>query len=318
MSQYKLKNNAVTFGELEIELTNEPAIKWEDRFIGKSLNESNMIMLPLLRHATDKEIQQVLRSSKTEFIQSKWIKTLGIIEPKLFATEGTYEKTIYAGKNHWLIHYQKRGYKGRFSKKPRPSIVGFVGSVGMLMAPSACILAGLAESEHDLIIVRRSHEDMHFLSNEFMLREIIDHLFSILGESLFETIALGTSAGGLAALCFGQMLQLPSSIAIGPSAKELNALHPIITSFLNTNNKYRNILEKNSALANKTIKICAAADNTKDATNAKTISNYLHENLAVMMNVRTYFYTGCNRHNCLEELWMKGIPLTKSLIPLII
>ena len=111
MTKYTLINEAVAFGELELELTNETAIKWADRFVGKSHNEANKIMIALIRHATDREIQQVLRSSKTEVMQSRWIKKLGMLEPKLFAKEGMYEKTIHAGKNHWLIHYQKREYK---------------------------------------------------------------------------------------------------------------------------------------------------------------------------------------------------------------
>ena len=317
MTQYTLINEAVPFGELELELATETPIQWEKRFIGKSHNEGNMLMIALSRHGNEREIQQILQSSKTELIQSRWMKGLGMIEPKLFTTYGSYEKTIHAGKNHWLIHYQHRKYRNRPNKEQRSTIIGFVGVAGYLMAPPACILAGLAETGQDLILVRRCYKDIHFLSNEFILKEIIDHLFVLLGESLFDATTVGSSAGGLAALCFGQMLQLPSSVAIGPSAKGMSLLQPIITNFRKNNNAYLTTPKESSELPNKTIKIYAGANNQKDVSNAQAIRHYLNKNLAVKMHVGTYFFKDCSSHNCFEELATKGIPLTKSLIPFI-
>lgn len=328
-----LINEAVPFGELELELMNEPVTKWKQRFTGRSYNVCNMLMIALCRHATDKEIQQTFNRRKRDVLVRnllsgkvvnfrseyhhviEWKKKLNRLEPKLFEKEGSYEKTIHAGENYWLIHYQS---KKNINKK-RATIIGFTGIAGMLLAPTACILVGLDESEQDLIIVRRSYRHSHFLSNELILKKIIDHLFLILGESLYAATTFGTSGGGLAALCFGQMLELRSSVLIVPSAniKALSMLRPIITSFIKNNNDHSSTIKDRPVFPKKLIKLCASENNPNDVKNILAIKSYLENNLQNNTTINSYFFKNCNSHNYLPELAMNGIPLSKSLIPLI-
>ena len=335
MSLNTLINEAVPFGELELELMNEPASKWKQRFTGRSYNACNMLMIALCRHATDKEIQQTFYRRKRDVLVRNllsgkvvnfcseyrqviaWKKKLNRLEPKLFEKEGSYEKTIHAGENYWLIHYQSK--KSINKNKKRSTIIGFSGNAGQLMAPPACILAGLDESEQDLIIVRRCYKHIYFHDNEFILKKIIDHLFLIFEESLYDATTLGTSSGGLAALCFGQMLELRCTVLIAPSAnqKALSILRPDITSSIKNNNEHSSGTKDSTFSPKRLIKLCAAERNPNDVKNVLAIKSYLGNNLPNNATINSYFFKNCSSHGYLPELANNGIPLSKSLIPLI-
>lgn len=328
MNEIKFSNNALKFGELELALANESSSEWKKRFNNKTHNECNMLMIALSRHATPAEIQKVLKIRKRDFLinllkksnwRHKWRATLNQLEPRVFMLDNNYTKKIYKSKRCWFIHYQykKRDPKDSIDGKLQHStVIGIPGNAGVLMVPTACTLAGLAESQRDLIIVRRCHRESYFDNKSSLLNEIARHLILILENSLHTTSIIGTSSGGLAAICLGQMLELETSVAIGASTSKENlsafrdAIDNFHTKMPSNKRNYTHAFKRNVILA-------ASKEHKSDPNNALLILDFVNQILKDTVDAKAIFFKSCKSHNPLEELSLHGITLENSLFPLI-
>ena len=322
MNHNKFSNEAVAFGELELDLIKESPQQWVQRITTQtSLNQFNKLMLALVRHATFKEIRQFLETSKNydhrEFKVSQiianqmsdWKDKLKRFEPKVFLSEKSYRKTIRKGYNHWLIHYKYQSDENQAATihPTRPTIIGVPGNGGCLMMPTACFLAAISESKQDLVLVRKCKKESYFNDNYALLEEIRSNLVEVLETSSSQLITFGSSSGGLAAICLGTMLGVDSCIAIGPGIPKEN-IHKIRKFFAN----YRTELTQAKTKKTKFV-LCAASGHKKDIKNLIQIHKNLTGDLYDLEPCNIFLFKNASTHGFLVEIANQGVTLSDSL-----
>ena len=322
MKQKEFSNEAVAFGALELELIKESPQQWTKRVETKtSRNQFNMLMLALNRHATYKEIRYFLDecnyldlekskiATKVKGYMRQWKKKLKHLEPKVFSSEANYTKTIHIGRNHWLIHYQYQTIKNEPSEHPfkRPTVIGVPGVAGMLMTPTSCILSALSELKRDLIIIRKCRKESYFHDNSTLLEDIHNHISSRLGASLSQSMAFGTSAGGLAAICLGTMFGLDLVVGISPGVAKENV------SAIKNLSKNPHIHEKQAKTPKTKVVLCTASAHEQDIKEAIKIHKKLTMSTLNFHACKIYLFKNTSKHVIFNELADQGITISECL-----
>lgn len=312
--------DALPWLDLERELRLEKPRQWAKRFQGASPNEYNRILITLSRHATHRQVARLFQildrtTIKHEPILAKWRETLLRLSPNIFNATINFQVEHYCSIDYWLSHYvaAPANAKAR-AKQQRGTIIAFTGSAGLLMAPIPCILAAIAEHHYNLIVVRRSYKTSYFEREGDLLRTISEHLLSIPSLKRHQSIALGTSNGGLAALYTARALRLPLGIAIGAGAttNTLNDGGPLAKANLNL----RRPRHKAPWPDKKTrLFLAASANQTTDVESAILVSDYFNTHWGSSSQAKAFFFPECKSHSLPEDLSHKGISLERLLVP---
>lgn len=314
--------DAVPWINLEQELHQETPKQWATRFKGASPNECNRLLITLARHATNTQIArlfQILKKREGQQQESlqRWHATLNRLSPTIFRERTRYQSLVSEGDNYWLIRYTYASSDPRRTRrKPKPAVIGFTGSAGLLMAPIACILATLAQTPYDLIVVRRRYRESYFSDNGNLLRAVSKHLQSELKGKLNTSIALGTSNGGLAGICMAHALQLPLGIAIGAGANRdtFLASGPVAQASQVLRRRVWPLpwLRHKSRLL-----LTASAEHQTDATSAHLICDYFNHWHRPAVQATALLFPDCSSHSLPDDLSHQGISLDQWLLPLI-
>lgn len=314
--------DALTWLDLERELRLEKPKQWAKRFRGASPNECNQILITLSRHATNRQIARLLQildrsATNPNAALTKWRETLLRLSPNLFNTKKDYQVKHHYSEEYWLTHYTPSSDTYKTSEKcRRRTIIAFTGSAGLLMAPIPCVLAALAEHDYNLIVIRRSHKTSYFEREGDLLRSISEHLLSMPSVQRRQSIMLGTSSGGLAALYAAHALRLPLGIAIGAgaSADTLNDEGPLANAAKNLRrpNHKAPWPERKTRLL-----LAASANHETDVESAIRISDYFNTHKHHSSQVKAFFFPQCRSHTLPQDLSHNGIALNALLLPLL-
>lgn len=314
--------DALQWISLEQELRQEQPQEWAARFKGASQNGCNRLFIILARHATNSQIHQLLQildnnaTGQAESI-NHWRKTLLRFAPNFFSNCNDYHIQNSYQKEHWLTHYSSIEHKQqRRRKQPRSTIIALTGSSGLLMAPIACVIAALANHDYDLIVIRRRFKTGYFEKNGELLRLISEHLKAKRGENLCQSIMLGTSNGGLAALYMAHALELPLGIAIGAGATA-----ETFTAQGSLNSAAHHLSRPTGRIPlpwqTTRLLLAASGDNQQDKQSAILISDHFNSCHRRTARATAMFFPGYSRHGLPKDLSHKGIPLEHLLIPLL-
>lgn len=312
--------DALPWLNLERELRLERPRQWAKRFQGASPNECNRILITLSRHATNRQIVRLLQildrsTIGHKAVLTKWRERLLRLSPTLFNTNKNYRVEHHYSKNYWLSHYHKTLKKRNACKNKRhQTIIAFTGNSGLLMAPIPCILAALAEHNFSLVVVRRRYKTSYFERDGDLLRAISEQVLAMPSFKRHQSIALGTSSGGLAALCTAQALRLPLGIAIGAGATAdiLNEEGPIAkaaTNLMRTKNKAPWPGKKTRLF------LAASRNNETDVDSAIRIIDYFNTHCRHSSQTQGFFFADCGSHTLPQDLALNGIPIERLLLP---
>ena len=323
MSQAAARHNdAVPWIDLEQNLWHETPRQWAARFNNASPNECNRLLLALTRHATNTQITRLLnildhKYGRHQLALQNWRATLTRLSPNIFSEYTRYKLLIREREDHWLLHYRRaKSSRSNVSREPNPVIIGITGSAGLLMAPIPCVLAAIAHTQYDLIVVRRRYKESYFSNNGHLFISIGNHLHLKLKDKLQSSILLGTSNGGLAALCMGNSLRLQLSIAIGAGA-DADTFLP--NSPVNQAAQKLRIptLAIPWRIKKTRLLLAASAENLADHKSALLISDHFNHHHQRSAHATAMLFSGCSNHSLPEDLAHKGIPLEQLLIPLL-
>jgi hypothetical protein len=311
---------AVPWLELEEQLRIETPKQWLQRLTAANTNEFNMLQIVLARFATNTQIRRVLtRLDKANNAVSsrKWKQTFRRLAPSVFKSKTRYRLIELDSTDYFFLHYTAvTGVSKEALPKRRPTIVGFTGSAGLLMAPISCVLAVLGQVEYDLIVVRRKYRWSYFEREGRLLLSIANDLLKILGEEIDATVTLGTSNGGLAAIHMAHMLRCSLGIALGAGAT------PLMLSdegTLSMSMKRLNYIHQKTGLKIPKTKLLLAAsgEHAGDKASALLISNFYNTVHQASADATAILFPECKNHGLPEDLSNMGFPLEKLLIPLV-
>ena len=319
------RTSALSWEELENQLRRETPEEWSQRTKEASPNKFNQIKLILSRFATDSQIRSFFeilsrempnKGHLTRLLSNKisnegitrWEKRLKQRAPSFFSTQSNYSCTERDKEDHQILQYTIEGTDPTQTR----TIIGFTGNGGMLMAPTACILATLSTNRYNLIVIRRRYKGSYFDHKGRLLNSIYNHLQSILNDQLENSIILGTSSGGLAALYSTHALRLPLGIAFGAKANEntFSANGPIDEI------SQENFLQEtanNKKKANTNLILVAGANHKEDREGVRLISNYFKEKHPNTSATTELLFRGCNDHHIPSDLARIGISLEQVL-----
>ena len=316
------QEDALSWIGLEQELREERPRQWASRFSEASPNEWNRLMLILARHATHIQIQELIKllenhPNKHTGSLHRWRQTLLLLAPNFFCEDKRPEVEHLYQNDHWLTHYKLTARKeARSRPNTRKTVVAFTGNGGLLMAPIPCILATLAKHDYDLIVVRRRHKSSYFEGQGQLIHAICKHLQARLGREFKRAIVLGTSSGGLAALCVAQAFALPLGIAIGAGAPSEPWAGTISLASAVNNLAWpsRRILWPWQTTR---LLLAASAEHQLDSQSALMISGQFNTSCQRTARATALLFQGCRNHNLLGNLSHRRCPLEHSLIPLL-
>lgn len=314
--------DAVPWIDLEMELRRETPRQWAARFRAAGPNQVNKLLIILSRFATNTQIARLFHIFERQQGNHKeslrhWHATLTRLSPTIFSERTRYKTLISEGDKYWLFHYKRvNSSPGQIKQRPGRAIIGLTGSAGMLMAPISCILAALADTPYDLILIRRKQNESYFDNNSQLLRLIKKHLRSELKDRLRDSILFGTSSGGLAALCMAHALRLHLGIAIGaranPDTFRRNG------PFTNATQSLQRPTWTMPWERQKTeLYLAASAENQPDKDSALLISDYVNNQYRSSAHATSLLFPNCSSHNLLRELSLNGISLDHFLLPVI-
>lgn len=314
--------DAVPWIDLEAELSQETARQWTSRFKDISANECNRLLITLSRIATNTQSARLFRRLEQQQNQNRqqierWKATMTRLAPNIFSEPTRYKRIISERDSHWLIRYVRSNPTSRQSmNSPSPAIIGFTGNMGLLMAPIPCVLAALAQTQYDLIVVRRRYKESFFSNNGHSLQLICKQLQALLKSQLKSSITLGTSSGGMAAVCVADALHLPLGIAIGAGA-DARALGSNET-IDNTSRILRRLSFPISWRREKTkLLLAAPADNQSDAKSSISIRDHYNNDRKRSTKAFALLFSNCSKHTLPSELSQRGITLDRFLLPMI-
>lgn len=320
-TQYTELQPALPWLELEKELRHETPRQWAKRLKRASNNEFNMLQLILARHATNNQIKRLFYHLTSKGIQNKnaidhWGQTLTRLAPNIFDYTHDFKIQEVQAEGHFLTHYTYPNNTNRRRKRESPiTIIGFTGNAGLLMAPIPCVLAALSRSNHDLVVIRRHHKEGYHSNNSKLLLSISQSLKTLLKGNLKESIALGTSGGGLAAACIAHALKLRLGIALGAGATtevfhKAGILDKTIQQLRQNRQAFSLSLDKTRIL------LAASEDNLADSRNALLISGFFNSVCPNSSRATGLLFSECSNHNLVEDLSHKNVPLEDLLAPL--
>jgi hypothetical protein len=123
---------------------------------------------------------------------------------------------------------------GTIPAKNKTLVVGFSGNAMRLMMPTYCVLTSLNPSDYDLLLLRdtsRRHYEAGVPSLGRTIAEIAGTLRDFADQSGYRNVvALGTSAGGLAAICAAALNGWTRVVVVGC---DIPANHPDLMKCLN-------------------------------------------------------------------------------------
>ena len=318
-------DDAVPWIDLELELRQQTPRQWAKRFQGVSQNEFNRLMIVLERHATNTQIQKlfsILESKKFHqaHLLSKWKSRLTLLSPCILECESRYTFDHLVTNDHWLTHYKCKDFRNNNASAPcRPAIIGFTDICGVLMTPTPCVLTSLATIKYDLILIRRRRKTGYFDNSSSLLLSTIKNLRLRLKNAIHQSITIGTSNGGLAALWAARELGLPLGIAIGPGVNKDTFIEsgPLISA--------TSRFTRSSLIAKwpwtrefKTkLLIAASANNDSDRESAISTSDYFNKHKVRSAEATALLFPGCTDHNLIDDLSRRGFSLSQLLIPLV-
>lgn len=314
--------DAVPWISLEQELHQQTPRQWATLLKEASTNEFNRLLITLTRHATNTQIARlynILEQQQNQHKQQleRWKATLTRLTPNFFSEQKRYKPTVSEKDNHWLIHFAQGGSTpGKAQRKPNPAVIGFTGNAGLLMAPVACILTALSQTPYDLVVIRRRYKESYFGNNGCLLLSICAHLQSQLRSQLKSSITLGTSSGGMAALCVADALRLPLGIAIGASA-DAEALQSNGTISNATKKLHRKLYPIHLRKRMTKLLLAAPADHQPDAKSSRLIRDHYNSLGRTSTTASTLLFSKCSNHGLLSELSEKGLTLDQLLLPMI-
>lgn len=307
---------AVPWLELEEQLRKETPKQWLHRLSGASTNEFNMLQIILARFATNTQIKRVLtrldKQNNAEDLR-RWKQTLRRLAPSVFSSTRRYRLSELDSADYFLLHYTACDNQ---STQGRPTIVGFTGSAGLLMAPISCILAILGQAGYDLIVVRRRFRTSYFEKEGELLLSIAKDLLDILKEEIKIYTILGTSNGGLAAIHMAHMLRCPLGIALGAGATQvtLSSDGPLHQSMKHLSDLHQQAQHRKPKTR---LLLAASGKHADDRASALLLSNFYNTSHRDTTDSTAILFPECTDHGLPENLSSMGYSLDKLLMPLI-
>lgn len=238
--------------------------------------------------ATPAELVALLSSSPSRRLDSKRAQPVGVrANLWLWRAQTRLRLACYPDAHTWtrqsLTPHIDLYRGGEGDRQRRTLIVGFAGNYMRLMLPTWNILVNLDHQLYDLLLLGDPAR-RHFVAGVPGLGGDLQALarsLAVQAEGYGRTVALGTSAGGLAAIAVAQLNGWDGAVAVGadrPSA------HPEIAA----------ILRKSASGAGRT-RLCYGAGQSRDSAAAQ-------ETAAILGDAALEPYPGIRQHNLLLHL----------------
>jgi hypothetical protein len=308
--------------DLEATLCGESTSRWAERCEAASQNEFHRVLLVLARHATNDQFRDLF--SQLDHVRFPhreqllyWRRTLAKFTPSLFSSGSRYRRRHSDRNDHRLILFSCQARPSRPTQAA--TIIAFTDKSGLLMAPVPCILQALAANGHDLVVIRRRWKTSYLDDDGRLLGSIREHLRSTLRGRLQRSLTLGSSQGGLAALCTAHALGLRlgvaiSAVATAASLEPGGALRRASLRQRQPGVERQPGTRPLTCLRRRTrLLIAAAQDHAIDRESALRISQRFNSSHPATARATAVLFQGCGEHVLLPDLAARGVSLEQLL-----